>query len=128
MSPRWVFRRWLGTAHQTSRSAKEVITLKYTWTIENFPFFLLDETVKSSKFSSETDDGTQWILKLHPNGNIEANKDYISVFLGLYSCPGSEVLVNARICIIGASGKLAGCRFPYEPRSLKPGFALGVSN
>lgn len=63
--------------------------------------------------------------------DVEASKDYISLFLHVHPGAGSEALVSAEIRILGADGTAARERSWYDSRTrpdlLKPGSSWGYS-
>nr|ACH91369.1 TDPOZ-T2 [Rattus norvegicus] len=79
----------------------------YEWTISNFSFCMdgIRENVTSPRFSLEASEEMQWCLRIFPNGVDEESKDYLSVYLGLLSCPKSPVWAKVQFWIINAQGE-----------------------
>ncbi|XP_038959861.1 TD and POZ domain-containing protein 2-like [Rattus norvegicus] len=79
----------------------------YKWTISNFSFWMegIWEIITSPVFSLETNEEVQWCLTIYPNGVDEESKDYLSVCLGLHSCPKSPVLAKFQCWILNAQGE-----------------------
>ncbi|KAL6044150.1 hypothetical protein STEG23_019830 [Scotinomys teguina] len=84
----------------------------YKWTIRNFRFCLegMSGDIKSPSFSSEVNDKQKWCLRIYLNGVNEESRDYLSVSLGLLSCPRGQVLANFQFWIIDAEGKKSQLR------------------
>ena len=51
-------------------------------------------------FSLEANEEVAWCLRVHTNGAEEESKDYLSVYLGLLSCPESPVWAKFEFWII----------------------------
>ncbi|GFY73685.1 hypothetical protein TNIN_429801 [Trichonephila inaurata madagascariensis] len=75
------------------------------WIIENFNFFFQNsgECISSPRFTVDTLGKTTWKLKLYPTGNIELNKDFISIFLRREknTTEPLNVTLSYRISILG---------------------------
>ncbi|XP_040597027.1 speckle-type POZ protein-like [Mesocricetus auratus] len=80
----------------------------YKWTISNFRFYLErmhGANIKSPTFSSGPNDSLEWCMKIHLNGVDEESKGYLSVSLGLLSCPKNPVWAKFQLWIINAEGE-----------------------
>ncbi|XP_031231883.1 TD and POZ domain-containing protein 5-like [Mastomys coucha] len=79
----------------------------YKWTISNFSFFMdgIKGKITSPVFSLEAGDELAWCLVVHPNGVDEESKDYLSVHLGLLSCPERPVWAKFQFWIINSQGE-----------------------
>ncbi|MEJ1289071.1 putative gene 10696 [Cricetulus griseus] len=89
---------------------KQVNIKKYChkWSMSNFRFYL-EQTqttnLKSPTFSSGANDTHEWCLTVHLNGVDEESKDYLSVYVGLLSCPKSPVFTKFQLWIINTEGE-----------------------
>ena len=70
-----------------SRQSSTIITLKHTWSIENFSRLSqkIGESLYSPIFSDQSENKVEWKLQLYPKGRNEEHKDFITVFLWLHN-------------------------------------------
>ncbi|XP_003749384.1 TD and POZ domain-containing protein 2-like [Rattus norvegicus] len=84
-----------------------VQNFSYEWTISNFSFCMdrIWKIITSPVFSLEANEELHWCLRIYPNGVDEESKDYLSLSLGLLSCPKSPVLAKLHFWILNAQGE-----------------------
>lgn len=118
-------RRKFAAERTTSKTKKESIRFSHSWIIENFSFFLEDEIVSSPTFNAGVNDGIEWQLELHPNGENERIKDYVSVFLDLCSTSAGAVLVDYDVSIVRSGQDATQAMCDDKPVRLSPGEGSG---
>ncbi|XP_052034555.1 TD and POZ domain-containing protein 1-like [Apodemus sylvaticus] len=77
------------------------------WTISNFSFCMdgIQKEIRSPEFSLEANEEAAWCLRVYPNGVDKESKDYLSVDLGLLSCPVCPVWAKFEFWIINSQGE-----------------------
>jgi hypothetical protein len=85
----------------------KVLKFSYVWTINNFSYCReeVGETLKSSTFSTGSNDKLKWCLRINPRGLDEESKDYLSLYLLLVSTCKSEVRAKFKFSILNAKGE-----------------------
>uniref|UniRef100_A0A8C5M987 Speckle type BTB/POZ protein like n=1 Tax=Leptobrachium leishanense TaxID=445787 RepID=A0A8C5M987_9ANUR len=82
----------------------KVVKFSYMWTINNFSFCReeMGEVLKSSTFTSGSNDKLKWCLRVNPKGLDDESKDYLSLYLLLVSSPKSEVRAKFKFSLLNA--------------------------
>lgn len=80
-----------------------ICTLNYKWTIENFSYYI-NENSRSPLFSSRDNDiEDEWFIEINPN-NIVDKKTYLSVVITLESLkPDVDFIARYQMSILGAN-------------------------
>ncbi|XP_028617693.1 TD and POZ domain-containing protein 2-like [Grammomys surdaster] len=92
-------KRWCSTQMSVQK-------ICYVWSISNFSFCTggIWKKISSPVFSLEANNEVAWCLTVYPNGFDEESKGYLSVFLGLLSCPERPVWAKFKFWIINSQG------------------------
>lgn len=89
--------------------------LKHTWEIEHFSHFYVENLkstdpeypcIYSEQFQCSKDKRIEFYIQLYPNGEDEANKDYLSVYVYFIFKQTVQVQVKHKLSVLNVNNEI----------------------